>query len=86
METVDESALAKRLTKFYCEARPQVKDQEQQEYHRHTLKNIRGAVNRHLQDIGRNIDIVRDKEFKLANMTMDGVLKSRLHRHLCGHM
>ena len=71
--------MAKRLTKFYCEARPQVKDQEQQEYHRHTLKNIRGAVNRHLQDIGRNIDIVRDKEFKLANKTMDGVLKSRLH-------
>ena len=80
METVDEPTLAKRLTKFYCEARPQVKDQEQQEYHRHTLKNIRGALNRHLQDIGRNIDIVRDKEFKLANKTMDGVLKSRLHQ------
>ena len=80
METVDEHTLAKRLTKFYREARPQVKEQEQQEYHRHTLKNIRGAVNRHLQDIGRNIDIVRDKEFKLANKTMDGVLKSRLHQ------
>ena len=80
METVDEHTLAKRLTKFYFEARPQVKEQEQQEYHRHTLKNIRGAVNRHIQDIGRNIDIVRDKEFKLANKTMDGVLKSRLHQ------
>lgn len=33
------------------------------------------ALNRHLQDLGRNIDIVRDKEFKSANHTLDGMMK-----------
>ena len=39
METVDEPTLAKRLTKFYCEARPQVKDQELQAYHIYLFQN-----------------------------------------------
>ena len=49
-----------------------------EEYHKNTLKTIRGAFNRHLQDIGREIDIVRDKEFKSANRVLDGYLKQRL--------
>ena len=44
-------------------------------YHKNTLKNIRSAINRHLNDIGRSVDIVRDKEFKPANQTLDGMLK-----------
>ena len=45
-------------------------------YHKNTLKNIRSAINRHLQDVGRTIDIVHDKDFKSANHTLDGMLKS----------
>ena len=76
MSTVDVQILADRLTKFYCEARPQKSDTEEL-YDKNTLKNIRGAINRFLQDIGRiNIDIVRDKEFKTANKTLDGLLKT----------
>ena len=44
-------------------------------YHKNTLKNSRAAINRHLNDIGRSVDIVRDKEFKTANQTLDGMLK-----------
>ena len=40
-----------------------------------TVKNIRSAINRHLNDIGRSVDIVRDKEFKSANQTLDEMLK-----------
>ena len=45
MTTVDIQILADRLTKFYCEARPQQSDTEEL-CHKHTLKNIRGAINR----------------------------------------
>lgn len=34
-----------------------------QEYHKNALKSVRSAINRHLKDIGRNIDIVEDKDF-----------------------
>mgnify|MGYP003685834577 CR=1 FL=1 len=36
---------------------------------------MRSAINSHLRDLGRSIDIVRDKEFKPANNTLDGMLK-----------
>ena len=39
-------------------------------YHKNTFKNIRSAINRHLNDTGRSIDTVRDKEFKPANQTL----------------
>ncbi|OWF54369.1 hypothetical protein KP79_PYT08320 [Mizuhopecten yessoensis] len=47
------------------------------EYHRNTLISRIGAVNRHLVDIGRNIDIVRGVNFKKVNRTLDGLLKER---------
>ena len=43
-------------------------------YHKNTLKNIRSAINRHPNDIGSSVDFVRDKEFKPANQTLDGML------------
>ena len=43
-------------------------------YHKNTLKNSRAAINRHLNDIGRSVDIVRDKEYKTANQALDGML------------
>ena len=40
-----------------------------------TLKSIRSSLNRHLKDIGRYFDIVRDRRFKSANAVLDGKLK-----------
>lgn len=51
-------------------------DVQTQHYHKNTLKNIRSAINRHLQDIGRPINIVHDTMFKSANRTLDGMLKA----------
>ena len=44
-------------------------------YHKNTPKNIRSANNRPVYNFGRSVDIVRDKEFKPANKTLDGILK-----------
>ncbi|XP_033739255.1 uncharacterized protein LOC117326606 [Pecten maximus] len=47
-------------------------------YHRNSLISIRAALNRHLASCNRNIDIVRDKEFKRANGVLDRLLKERM--------
>jgi hypothetical protein len=47
------------------------------EYHSNTFKSIRSAINRHLHDIGRQFDIVRDREFKTCNNILDGKLKKK---------
>ena len=82
---VDKDSLSEKLAKFYCEAKP--KDAEKRStsmpmkhaevYHKNTLKNLRAAINRHLQDMGHTIDIVNDKEFKRANSVLDGMLKGK---------
>ena len=41
------------------------------------MKNIRAAINRFIQDNGRNIDIIRGPAFKSANNTLDGLLKEQ---------
>ena len=92
--TVNSDELARKLRKFYCGAKPKdinksnMMDAQTGYYHNSTLKNIRWAINRHLNDIGRSVEIVRDKEFKQANQTLDGMLKkmtqigsSRLTKH-----
>lgn len=48
------------------------------EYHKNTLKGIRSAINRHLSDIGRDMDIAHDKAFKQANVTLAGKLKQNM--------
>lgn len=45
------------------------------------MKNIRAAINRHLLDLERDMNIVKDKEFKSANDNLDGKLK---HNVKCG--
>lgn len=42
------------------------------------MKGIRAAINRHLLAIGRDIDIVNDRAFKIANKGLTGLLKQRL--------
>lgn len=39
------------------------------------FETVPSALNRHLQNPGQNINIVRDKEFKSANHTLDGMMK-----------
>lgn len=82
-ETVRSDILAIFWRKFYCEAKPKKTSSRKEKhlhvqaehYHKNTLKNLRSALNRHLKDLGRNIDIVRYKEFKSANHTLDGMMK-----------
>ena len=82
-ESVIPEVLAKKLRRFYCEAKPQNTAKRAEEltlaqsenYHKNSVKSMRSAINRHLQDLGRPIDIVREKEFKSANNTLDGMLK-----------
>ena len=81
LETIDGSQLATHLSKFYCEARPKPsKNTAPKDYHRNTMINIRGAINRYIQNIKRvpPIDICKDKEFKTANGVLDGLLKEQM--------
>jgi hypothetical protein len=48
------------------------------EYHTNTFKSINSAVNRYLHDVGRDVDIVRDRAFKSSNNVLDGRLKKNL--------
>ncbi|XP_056001561.1 uncharacterized protein LOC130048610 [Ostrea edulis] len=75
--TIDAADLNSKLSKFYAEARPKIASitTENTEYHKNTMKNIRAAINRHLADLERDMNIVKDKEFKSANDTLDGKLK-----------
>ena len=81
-ESVIPEVLAQELRRFYCEAKPKNTAKraedltlaQSENYHKKSLKSIRSAINRHLQDLGRYID--RDKEFKSANNTLDGMLKT----------
>ena len=43
-----------------------------------SLKNVRAVLNRHLKDIGCDIDIVKDTEFKAANAMLNAKLKFNL--------
>ncbi|CAC5395249.1 unnamed protein product [Mytilus coruscus] len=66
-QTVSVISLNSSLRQFYAEAQPQnitkralkMPEEQAQEYHKNSLKNVRAAINRHLKDIGRSIDIVR---------------------------
>ena len=90
MKTVPVSVLNESLRKFYAEAQPKnvssrtqkMPDAQAAEYHKNSMKNVRAAINRHLKDIGRQIDIVKDTEFKSANAMLSSKLKFNLKRGL----
>lgn len=46
------------------------------------MKSLRSAINRKLHDLERDFDIVRDKQFRKSNETLDGKLKSNLKEGL----
>lgn len=55
---------------------------QSQEYHKNSMKNIRAAINRYIQDLDRNVDIVHDKGFRRAYGILDGKLKGSLQKGL----
>lgn len=80
MISVDANTLAERLSHFYIAVRPKTNAEnngKDQLYHKSSLINIRCAINRFLTDNKREIDIIRDKEFKIANGVLDGLFKER---------
>ena len=52
------------------------------EYTKNSFKSIRSAINRHFQDLGRDIYIFRGKEFRVSNNILDGKLKKNLQEDL----
>ncbi|KAK3083534.1 hypothetical protein FSP39_024893, partial [Pinctada imbricata] len=86
MTTITPTELATILTRFYCEVRPVQSENrlgsmpqvQAEEYHKSSMKALRNAINRYIQDIGRNVDIVRDSDFKVANRVFNGMLKDRM--------
>ncbi|XP_062602832.1 uncharacterized protein LOC134264552 [Saccostrea cucullata] len=85
---ISATELNKQLEKFYAEATPKPNEKRSQymtkeqatEYHSNTYKSIRSAINRHVHDIGRQFDIVRDREFRGSNNVLDGKLKKKIYK------
>ncbi|CAG2212786.1 KCTD1_15 [Mytilus edulis] len=81
--TVTKVDLNNKLRHFYAEAKPKNTEKRAQSmpqehagvYHKNSLKNVRAALNRHLTDINREIDIVKDNEFRQSNVILDSTLK-----------
>ena len=63
-ETYDNVLLADVLEQFYVEARRENGD----DYKTGSLINIRAAINRHLKNSGRTVNIINDTEFTQANI------------------
>ncbi|XP_033730755.1 uncharacterized protein LOC117320207 [Pecten maximus] len=84
--TIDTGNLNDKLRVFYAEATPknpekrekEMTSDQAREYHKNSMKSIRGALNRHIKDVGRDMDIVRDKDFRSANNMLDGKLKQNI--------
>ena len=57
-------------------------EQQAAEYHAQSLKNVLAALNRHLNDIECDIDIVKDTEFKAVNAMLNAKLKFNLSNGL----
>lgn len=83
LHTVQPEELATLLRQFYASAAPKQTEQrlktlpenQATEYHKNSMKSIRAALNRKIKDLGRDIDIVRDKEFKKSNDLLNAKLK-----------
>ncbi|KAL3866008.1 hypothetical protein ACJMK2_043349 [Sinanodonta woodiana] len=86
LNTIRPDELSGHLRRFYAEAQPKnvssrvtkMPADQAQEYHKNSLKNVRAAINRYLKDNGKDIDIVKDKEFKNANSMLNAKLKFNL--------
>ena len=68
LHTITAPLLNEILRKFYPKTlsnRSKTLPQEHDaKYHKNSMKNVQAAINRHLKDIGPQIDIVKSIEFK----------------------
>lgn len=82
-ENVDQKNLNEKLRHFYAEAKPKNTEKRLKSmsiehanvYHKNSLKNVRAALNRHIKDMGRDFDIVKDTAFRSSNVILDSTLK-----------
>jgi hypothetical protein len=83
LDTIGKADLKEKLHHFYAEAKP--KDPEKRTknmpnehasvYHKNTLKDVRAALNRHIKNLNRQFDKVRNIEFRTSNIILDSTLK-----------
>lgn len=86
LKAIEEPNLNECLRKFYAEAQPKAMSGREKkfspelgnEYHKNSMKNVRAAINRHLKDSGRVIDIVNGTNFTSANKMLCAKLKNNL--------
>ncbi|XP_061190635.1 uncharacterized protein LOC133198585 [Saccostrea echinata] len=80
LRLVTPAILSNLLCRFYCEVRPKPTCSNPQEtfYQRKTLLGIRSALNHHLSDLGRQIDIVKGEEFHKPNGILEGLFSMRI--------
>lgn len=58
MQTVNASTLVTHLSRYYCGGKPKEKpNDDEQLYHKNSLLDIRAALNRHLADIRKDVNI-----------------------------
>ncbi|XP_063444489.1 uncharacterized protein LOC134724984 isoform X1 [Mytilus trossulus] len=83
LEHVSVEELNEKLKYFYAETKPIIKSNDNIShrqtnpamYTKHTMKNVRAALNRHFKNIKRDFDIVRDSAFKESNALLDAKIK-----------
>ncbi|XP_076073406.1 uncharacterized protein LOC143045017 isoform X2 [Mytilus galloprovincialis] len=81
LENVSVEELNEKLKYFYAETKPMTKSNESIShtnpaiYTKHSMKNIRAALNRHFKNIKRDFDIVKDSAFKESNALLDAKIK-----------
>jgi len=88
--TVSPEELNAHLCRFYAEATPKfvVKCEKEmtaaqaQVYNKSSFKSIRAGINRHIKNLDRDVDIVRDKHFRKSSEILDGKLKHNLQKGL----
>jgi hypothetical protein len=89
-QTVPSSVLNENLRKFYAKAQPEnaenrakkMSDDQATEYHKNSMRNVHSALNRHMKDIGRLVDIVKDNDFKTSNAILSSKMKHNMKKGL----
>ena len=69
------SVSSQELAQILAELYPELRQQNGQPYSRSSLLGCRAALQRHLNSLGRTINLFRDRDFQQANNVLDGVLK-----------
>ncbi|CAC5365965.1 unnamed protein product [Mytilus coruscus] len=78
--------LNNKLGRFYAETAPQFAEKKEEDmasdqankYHENSFKSITTGIRRFLRDLNRDIDIVRDIEFRMSNDILDWKLKHNI--------